>query len=169
MTTTNETKATTVRNKLAWQNSSEDCRELLKALTGTDCVPCEGGVGVAGTASLNYYEKYSGKGYSVVYKWDNDFENDTARIEYVITRESTWDSLTPIDRLVEWLDNSTRSYDVWKVVEVAAERASADGGTQNVWGEARALSAMSGIRCEDVMEFLGDFADANYHRGRRIG
>ena len=163
-----KTGTVTVKNDLVWQFENDSCRELLKAITGVDCVPCEGGVGVASTATLDYYEEYSGKGRTVVYEWEDDFENDTAIVEYAIYDNEVWDQPTPDDRLVEWLDNSPKGYDVWQVVESAAKRVSNDGGTYNVWGEARALAIMSGIHCDDVMRFLGDFADANYHKGERI-
>lgn len=164
----NETRTATVRNDLVWQNSNEDARAFLKEITGMECVPCEGGTGVAQTGTLDYYEEYSGKGRTVVYEWENDFENDAATVEYAIYDNEIWDQPAPDDRLVEWLDNSPKCYDVWQVVEAAAERTSRDGGTYNVWGEARALSVMSGINCDDVMQFIAGFAADNYEHGVRI-
>lgn len=164
---TNETGTVTVKNDLVWQFENDSCRELLKAITGVDCVPCEGGVGVASTATLDYYEEYSGKGRTVVYEWEDDFENDAATVEYAIYDNEIWDQPAPADRFVEWLDMSPKGYDAWQVVEAAAERTSRDGGTYNVWGEARALSIMSGIHCDDVVQFIAGFAEDNYRKGER--
>lgn len=137
MITASETKTATVRNDLVWQFSSEDCRELLRALTGVECVPCEGGVGVAGHASLDYYEERSGKGYRVLYSWENDFENDAAELRYAITRHETWDrhAMTTTDaiafdtpeeyeaqcRLMEegGLDKASRA--IWEACKADAE------------------------------------------------